>query len=118
MRSIFFINFFTVFCLLIFYRASSQNVDQNSQEKNYEDYNEYTSIKVSSFLPIAVGKNFAGEAVSFKYTYNFDFNYYFPSNIMIGVKYQFIRSAPENVCLIGDYDRTNINAHGINLGYR
>lgn len=86
--------------------------------ENNNQYKDYTAVKISMLLPNSTGNNFATEALDFKYGYNLDLAYYFPFDMMIGIKYQFMRAVPSNISLIGNYDRSNINTYALNLGYR
>jgi hypothetical protein len=104
--------------LSLFFSVYAQ--EENDKALNDEGLNSnehIISIKLSGLALNPIGDNFANKALDFKYGYNLDLNYTLPFRLIVGFKYQFMRANPSEINLIGDYDRTNINTYGFNLGY-
>jgi len=108
---------FFFFCNVLSLTAQQNKIDTISEDE-LDNPDEIIFLKVSYLTPNPIQNNFASEALGFNYGYNFDINYKFPFQLLIGYKYQFMRAEPTEISLIGNYGRTNINTHGLNIGYK
>lgn len=96
---------------------SALQITAQESDKKETIIDEYTSISLGLFLPMAIGDNFASKGMNFPYGFDINFDYHFRFKLFVGVRYQYLRGNPNDVSLVGNFDRTNVNLYGINLGY-
>gem|GEM_PF-2292531 len=93
---------------------------QLTAQESYQDeiiLDEYTTISAGLFLPIATGDNFVSKGMNVPYGFDINFDYHFRFKLFVGARYQYLRANPEEVSLVRNFDRTNVNLYAINLGY-